>query len=453
MAGAHADSPLINDRAELVSYFERGNKPPVDWRIGTEHEKFAYHQADYRPLPYEGEVGIRAILEHLQRFGWSPVYEGDSVIALSLDGQAVSLEPSGAVELSGAPLRSLHETCHEVNTHLAQVKEIGAELDVGFLGLGYHPKWRHEDMPVMPKGRYGIMRRYMPTRGSLGLDMMFRTCTVQVNLDYASEADMVKKFQASLRLQPIATALFANSPFTEGKPNGFLSYRSHVWTDTDPDRTGFLPFAFEDGMGFERYTDYILDVPMYFVHRGDDYIDVAGRSFRDFLEGKLEELPGERPTLQDWEDHVSTAFPEVRMKQFLELRGTDGGPWGRLCALPALWVGLLYEASALDAAYELCKDWSYEEVVALHADVTRHALGAEFRGRRVQDIAREVIEISAEGLRRRGVHDGNGDDESHFLNPLRETAESGVTPAEELLKAYETRWNGNIDRVFEEYSY
>jgi len=452
LAGSHADSPLINDRADLVSYFERGSKPLQDWRIGTEHEKFAYGRDDLRPLPYEGEVGIRAILERLQRYGWAPVIEGDSIIALTQDGQAVTLEPSGAVELSGAPVENLHQTCHEVNTHLAQVKEIGAELDIGFLGLGYHPKWRYEDMPVMPKGRYGIMRRYMPTRGTLGLDMMFRTCTVQVNLDYSSEADMVKKLQTSLRLQPIATALFANSPFKEGKPNGFLSYRSHVWTDTDPDRTGFLPFAFEDGMGFERYTDYVLDVPMYFVHR-EDYVDVAGRSFRDFLDGKLEELPGERPTMQDWEDHVSTAFPEVRMKQYLELRGADGGPWGRLCALPALWVGLLYDTSALDAAFELCKDWSHKEVVALHADVTRRALKAEFRGRPVQEIAREVVEIAGQGLRGRGVQDNMGDSEDHFLNPLRTIADSGVTPAEELLEDYEKRWGKNVDPVFEEYAY
>ena len=412
----------------------------------------AYRRDDLRPLPYEGEVGIRAILERLQRYGWSPVIEGDSIIALTQDGQAVTLEPSGAVELSGAPVENLHQTCHEVNTHLAQVKEIGAELDIAFLGLGYHPKWRYEDMPVMPKGRYGIMRRYMPTRGSLGLDMMFRTCTVQVNLDYSSEADMVQKLQTSLRLQPIATALFANSPFKEGKPNGFLSYRSHVWTDTDPDRTGFLPFAFEDGMGFERYTDYVLDVPMYFVHR-EDYVDVAGRSFRDFMDGKLEELPGERPTMQDWEDHVSTAFPEVRMKQYLELRGADGGPWGRLCALPALWVGLLYDSSALDAAFELCKDWSHEEVVAFHADVTRRALKAEFRGRSVQEIAREVVEIAGQGLRGRGIQDSMGDSEDHFLNPLRAIADSGVTPAEELLEHYEKRWGKNVDPVFEEYGY
>lgn len=449
----HADSPLINDRADLVSYFEGGSKPIVDWRIGTEHEKFAYRRKDFRPLPYGGEIGIHAILDRLQRFGWAPIFERENIIALTLDRQAVTLEPSGAIELSGAPVENVHQTCHEVNTHLAQVKEIGAELDIGFLGLGYHPKWRHDDMPLMPKGRYGIMSRYMPTRGSLGLDMMLRTCTVQVNLDYASEADMVKKLQVALRLQPIATALFANSPFKEGKPSGFLSYRSHVWTDTDPDRTGFLPFAFEDGMGFERYTDYLLDVPMYFVHRGEEYVDVAGCSFRDFMNGKLEKLPGERPTLQDWEDHVSTAFPEVRLKRFLELRGADGGPWGRLCALPALWVGLLYEISALDSAYEMTKDWSYSEVVALHEDVTRRALKAEFRGRSVQEIARDMINISSQGLRRRSVRDSIGDNEDHFLNPIRAIAETGVTPAQELLEAYETQWGNVIDPVFVEYAY
>ena len=452
MAGPQAESPLVNDRADLVAFFERGCKPLADWRIGTEHEKFAYRMSDLRPLPYGGADGIRAILEHLQRYGWEPIYEGENVIALSLGAQSVTLEPGGQLELSGAPVEDIHQTCHEVNTHLAQVKEIGAELGVGFLGLGYQPKWRYEDMHVMPKGRYGIMRRYMPTRGSLGLDMMFRSCTVQVNLDFSSEADMVKKLRVALRLQPIATALFANSPLKEGRPNGFLSYRGHVWTDTDPDRTGFLPFAFEDGMGFERYADYALDVPMYFVYR-DGYVDVAGRSFRDFMEGKLEELPGERPTLKDWEDHVTTLFPETRLKQFIELRGADGGPWGRLCALPALWVGLLYDASALEDAWELCKDWSYEEVVSLHTGATRQALHTEFRGRPLLETAREFIEISGSGLRRRGIYDSNGDDESHFLDPLREIAESGTTPAEELLEAYENRWGRNVDPVFEEFAY
>jgi glutamate--cysteine ligase len=445
-------SPPVENRDDLVRYIEQGCKPAVDWRIGTEHEKFAYRRSDLRSVPYDGPDGIRAILDGLTRFGWSPIREGDNVIALSLDGQSVSLEPGGQLELSGAPLKDLHQTCHEVNTHLAQAKAVGDELGVSFLGLGYQPKWRYEDTPVMPKGRYGIMRAYMPKKGSLGLDMMFRTCTVQVNLDYASESDMVRKLRTSLKLQPVATALFANSPFREGAPNGYLSFRAHVWTDTDPDRTGFLPFAFEGGMGFERYVDYALDVPMYFVYR-DGYIDASGQSFRDFLDGRLPALPGEKPTVKDWENHLTTLFPEVRLKRFIELRGADGGPWRRLCALPALWVGLLYESGALDAATALCRDWSHADVVALHADVTRRGLNAEIRGRTVRDVALEVVAIATEGLRRRGVHNTSGDDESHFVDTLRTIADSGVTPAEELLQAYRTRWNGSVDPVFTDYAY
>ena len=452
--GAPADlsQVVVNDKRELVAYLERGAKPREHWRIGTEHEKFGYALDDLRPLPYEGPAGIRAMLEGLGRFSWRPVLEEGKVISLEMDGQAITLEPGGQLELSGAPLATLHETCDEVNTHLDQVKTVAGELGVAFLGLGFQPKWPRAEIPVMPKERYGIMRRYMPTRGTLGLDMMLRTCTVQVNLDVASEADMVKKFRVALALQPVATALFANSPFTEGKPNGFLSYRSQIWTDTDPDRCGILPFVFEDGMGFERYAEHALDVPMYFVYR-QGYRDAAGQSFRDFLDGKLPALPGERPTLKDWEDHLTTLFPEVRLKQFLEMRGADGGPWRRLCALPALWVGLLYDDGALDAAWDLVKDWSAEERAEMRAEVPKRGLGTQVGGRPLVELAAQVLEIAAAGLEARARLDAFGDDEAHFLDALRTIIETGKTPAEELLEAYEGQWAGDIDRVFEDYAY
>ncbi len=443
----------ITSRNELVAYLESGNKPASEWRIGTEHEKFAYRQSDLRPLPYDGADGIGELLTRLQRFGWAPMSEGGNLIALTQDGANITLEPGGQVELSGAPLATLHQTCAEVHQHLRQVREIGSELGIGMVGLGFQPKWPRADIPWMPKGRYRIMGDYMPKRGGLGLDMMLRTCTVQVNLDFASEADMVKKFRVSLALQPIATALFANSPFTEGQPNGFQSFRSHIWTDTDPDRTGDLPFVFEDGFGFERYADYALDTPMYFVYRDGSYIDASGLSFRDFLAGKLPVLPGETPLMTDWVDHLTTLFPEVRLKKYLEMRGADGGPWRRLCALPALWVGLLYDTVALDAAWDLVKDWTSEERAGLRAGVPRHALRTPFRDRTVQDVAREVLAIARDGLARRARNDNWGDDETHFLDTLFAIAESGQTPADELLERFHGEWAGSVDPVFRDYAY
>lgn len=444
----------ITDKRQLVEYFERGNKPREAWRIGTEHEKFVYDLAGHRPLAYEGSPGIKALLEGLRRFGWEPVYEGDNIIALRMaDGCSITLEPGGQFELSGAPVENIHQTCSEVNEHLREVKEVCGEMGAGMIGLGFHPKASREEIPWMPKGRYKIMRRYMPTRGDLGLDMMTRTCTVQVNLDFSSEADMVKKFRVALALQPIATALFANSPFTKGKPNGFLSYRSQIWTDTDPDRSGMLPFVFDEGFGFERWVDYLLDVPMYFVYRDGDYLDVAGKSFRDFMAGKLEGFEGEAPSISDWVDHMTTAFPEVRLKHFLEMRGADGGPWRRLCALPALWVGLLYDDAALDAAWNLCRDWSMDEREGLRNEAPRTALKTPFRNGTMQDLAIDVLAIAKDGLKARAVRDSFGEDEAHFLNALHEIAESGVTPAEELLDAYENRWNGSIEPLFDEYAY
>ncbi len=453
-APAKPSGDPVTSKRQLVEHLASGCKPREAWRIGTEHEKFAYTLDDLRPLPYDGERGVKAVLLGLVRLGWQPVEENGNLIALVDDtGASVTLEPGGQLELSGAPLDSIHLTCRETYAHLKQVKQVAAKLHIGFLGVGFQPKWGRDDIPWMPKGRYRIMRDYMPKRGSKGLDMMLRTSTVQVNLDFASEADMVAKFRVSLALQPVATALFASSPFIDGRPSGLLSSRSDVWTDTDPDRCGMLPFVFEPGMGFERYVDYMLDVPMYFVYRDGRYIDASGQSFRDFMAGRLPALPGEVPTIGDWNDHLTTAFPEVRLKKYLEMRGADGGPWRRLCALPALWTGLLYDDGALAAAWELVKDWTIEERERLRAEVPRLGLKASVRGRSVRDLALEVLELSAAGLRARRRFNDSGRDESIFLDTLKAIAESGRTPAEEMLEAYHGRWRGNVDPIFREYAY
>src|SRR5216683_2461770 len=443
----------ITDKRQLVEYLASGSKPPEAWRIGTEHEKFVFRRGDLRRAPYDGPDGIRALLEGLTRFGWKPVLEAGKPIALAQGQCSISLEPGGQFELSGAPLETVHQTCAEVGTHLKQVREVAGELGIGMIGLGFDPKWRREDIGWMPKGRYAIMRDYMPKRGTMGHDMMLRTCTVQVNLDFASEADMVKKFRVGLALQPVATALFAASPFVEGKPSGYLSYRSHVWTDVDPDRSGILPFVFATGFGFENYVDYLLDMPMYFVYRDGKYIDASGQSFGDFIAGKLPSLPGEVPRIGDWADHVTTAFPEVRLKTFLEMRGADGGPWRRLCALPALWVGLFYDSAALDAAHDLIADWTAEERETMRRDVPKLGLGTPLRSRTLRDIALEMLEISREGLHRRARRNTAGEDETHFLDPLFAIAGSARTPAEELLEDFRTRWASVIDPVFTDYAY
>ena len=443
----------ITDRRQLIAYMESGCRPRTDWRIGTEHEKFVFQLGTLKPAPYDGEWGICALLEGLVRFGWEPVVENGNPVALSQDGCTITLEPGGQLELSGAQLENIHETCAEVHIHLDQVKEVAAALGVGLLGIGFHPKWRRGDIPWMPKGRYKIMREYMPKHGSLGLDMMLRTCTVQVNLDFESEADMVKKFRTAVALQPVAVALFANSPFMEGKANGFLSYRSHVWEDTDPDRCGVLPFVFDSDMGFEKYVDYVLDVPMYFVYRDGKYIDAAGQSFRDFLDGRLPALPGEVPTMADWTDHMTTLFPEVRLKTFLEMRGADGGPWRWLCALPAMWTGLLYDSGALDAAWDLVKDWTAKDHFKLRREVPVRALGAEIGGRKLSEGARETVALANAGLARRKRRNAAGEDETVYLSILEEIAESGRCPAEIKLDKFDNEWAGEIDRVFEEDAY
>lgn len=448
------NDPIVEHLDQLVEPMTKGEKPKSRWRIGTEHEKFVYRTADYRAPSYNEKGGIRDLLMALTRYGWEPVMEGGNVIALSGADGNVSLEPAGQLELSGAPLQNLHQTCAETGRHLKQVKEVGAELGLGFLGLGMWPDKTRAELPIMPKGRYGIMLNHMPRVGDLGLDMMLRTCTVQVNLDYSSEADMVQKFRTSLALQPIATALFASSPFTESKPNGFQSFRSHIWTDTDKARTGMLPFVFEKGFGYDRYVDYMLDVPMYFVFRDGKYIDAAGQSFRDFLKGELPALPGEKPHLSDWNDHLSTAFPEVRLKSFLEMRGADGGPWNRICALPAFWVGLLYDQGALDAAYDLVKHWTIEQQQALRDAVPAQGLSAAAPdGGTVKELAEQLLEISANGLAARGEVNSMGDNEVGFLEPLRHIVQNGKSPAADLLEKYHGEWGEDVRRAYDELSF
>jgi len=443
--------PLIESRDQLAGPMAAGEKPRERWRIGTEHEKLVYSTRDRHAPSYDEPGGIRDLLMGLKQFGWKEIEEGGKVIALSGADGAISLEPAGQLELSGAPLENLHQTCAETGRHLQQVKQVGDRFDLAYLGLGMWPDKTRAELPVMPKGRYAIMLRHMPRVGTMGLDMMLRTCTIQTNLDYGSEADMAQKFRVSLALQPLATALFANSPFTEGKPNGFLSYRSHIWSDTDPARTGMLPFVFEDGFGYERYVDYMLDVPMYFVFRDGKYIDAAGQSFRDFMAGNLAALPGERPHMSDWTDHLSTAFPEVRLKSFLEMRGADGGPWSQICALPALWVGLLYDQTALDAAWDLVKGWDMAGREALRSAVPKLGLDAPLPGGgTLKDIAAEVLAIARAGLNSRARLNEAGDNESGFLGPLDDIVASGKVPAQVLLEKFHGPWNGNIARVYEE---
>ncbi|MDY6859698.1 MAG: glutamate--cysteine ligase [Pseudomonadota bacterium] len=441
---------------QLAQYLADGCKPKTDWRIGTEHEKFGYCKDTLNPIPYAGPRSVLAVLEGLRdRHGWKPIQEGDYLIGLEKDGANVSLEPGGQLELSGAPLESIHETCDEVNTHLREVKGIADEVGVGFIGLGAAPIWTHEQMPVMPKGRYKLMTEYMDKVGTMGKTMMYRTCTVQVNLDFGSEADMVQKFRVALALQPVATALFANSPFLEGKPNGHKSWRSRVWRDLDADRTGMLPFVFEDGFGFERYVDYALDVPMYFVYRDGKYINALGQSFRDFMKGRLPALPGETPTLSDWADHLTTIFPEARIKKFMEMRGADGGPWRRLCALPAFWVGLMYDQGALDAAWDLVKGWDAETREALRLAASKDALQAQVGDINMLDLSRRVLAISREGLKARAKPGAGGmiPDERHFLHALEDSVEDGRVPADELLEHYHGDWAGDLSRIYAEYSY
>ena len=441
---------------QMAEYLASGCKPKEDWRIGTEHEKFGFCKDSLLPLPYEGERSIHAVLSALRdRHDWQELHEAGKLIGLTKDGANISLEPGGALELSGAPLETIHETCDEVNVHLKEVKGIADEIGVGFIGLGAAPTWMHEEMPLMPKGRYKLMDAYMGKVGTMGRTMMRRTSTVQVNLDYSSEADMIQKLRVGIALQPVAVALFANSPFFEGKPNGHKSWRSRVWRDTDNARAGMIPFVFDDDFGFERWVEYALDVPMYFVYRDGKYIDALGQSFRDFLDGKLPALPGEKPTLSDWGDHLTTAFPEARIKKYIEMRGADGGPWRRLCALPAFWVGLCYEQDSLDAAWDLVKDWDAETREALRVTASVDGLRAKVGNIDMHELSKSVLDIAHAGLAKRARPGAGGmiPDETHFLNALMESVETKKTPADELMDHYNGAWAGDLNRIFAEYSY
>lgn len=445
----------IENLDQLSAYLAKGCKPQSDFRIGTEHEKFGFALNDHTPLAYDGDgPTVLKMLQGLQRFDWEAVVEAGHIVALKRDGASITLEPGGQFELSGAPLDNVHQTCGEVNKHLREVREVADEIDAGFLGLGFSPKWSLEETPMMPKARYGLMKAYMPKVGTLGHQMMFRSATVQTNLDFSDEADMAKKFRVSLALQPVATALFANSPFADKGLNGFLSYRAHIWTDTDRHRTGMLPFVFDEGFGFEHYVDWALDVPMYFVKRKGEYLDATGLNFRDFLEGKLDILPGEKPVISDWEDHLSTLFPEVRLKTFLEMRGADSGAWDSLCALPAFWVGLMYDGSALDAAWDLVKGWSAQEREQLRIDAARLGLNAPVPGGgTMQDLAHQVLKISRSGLNARARLNGHGENEGLFLDELDDIVKSGRTRAEDLIARFEGEWKGSIEPVFTECAY
>ena len=441
---------------QMIEYIASGCKSKEDWRIGTEHEKFGYCKDTLQPLAYEGERSILAVLQGLRdRYNWLPIEENEKLIGLEKDGANISLEPGGQLELSGATLETIHETCDEVNIHLKEVKSIADSLDVGFIGLGAAPSWKHEDMPMMPKGRYNLMTNYMDLVGTMGKSMMYRTACVQVNLDFSSEVDMVQKMRVALALQPVAIALFANSPFFEGQPNGHKSWRSRVWRSLDGHRTGMLPFVFEDGFGFEKWVDYALDVPMYFVYRNGKYINALGQSFRDFLKCELPALPGEPPKLSDWADHLTTIFPEARLKKFIEMRGADGGPWRRLCALPAFWVGICYDQSSLDAAWDLAKGWNRETREAWRVAASVDGLHAVVNGQKMIDIAKEVVTISQTGLKARARTGAQGllQDESHFLNALNDSLDTGNTPADELLNLYHGEWEKDINRIFENFSY
>ncbi len=451
---------IVTDRKELIEWFASGCKPMQSWRIGTEHEKFIFSSCTSeqscvnKRLPYHGESSIHALLKGLCASNWEPIYEEDFIIGLvGSNGDSITLEPGGQFELSGAPLENIHQTCNEIHVHLDNVKRVCSDIKATAIGLGFDPFSKREDVPLMPKNRYKIMRRYMPTKGQLGLDMMLRTCTVQVNLDFSSEADLRRKMQVSTALQPLSVALFANSPFIEGKPSGFKSSRAHCWTDTDPDRCGVPNMVFSNAFGFESWTDFVLNVPMYFIKRKGIYHDVAGLSFKDFMAGKLKGFEGQYPTIQDWSEHVTTVFTDVRIKQYIEMRGADGGAWGNLCALPAFWTGLLYDGVALDEAAALIGEWDKTHLPRLTQDAARQGLDAMINGRSLQDYGRDVIAIAKRGLKRRARFNHNGFDETNFLDLLEEIAFTGETLADRLLDYYKNRWNGDASYILSQSAY
>ena len=447
----------IQSKEDLIKPFQNGEKKPSDFKIGTEHEKFVFHIDTLKPVPFFGESGIENLLLALKKYGWESIIEDGNTIGLSRDkslgGGTITLEPAGQLELSGAPLTNIHETFNELDEHRSQISKEGLNLGLGFLGAGLTPDWSFDEMPIMPKSRYQIMKNYMPKKGNLGLDMMFRSTTIQVNLDYSSESDMIKKFKVSLALQPIATALFANSPFLDGNLTGYNSFRSHIWTDTDPDRTGMLPFVFDGEMSYEKYVDYALKVPMYFIYRDGNYLDVSGSSFEDFLNGDLDELPNEKPNIIDWENHLTTIFPEVRLKSFLEMRGADGGSFESVCALSSFWVGLLYDSESLDSSFNLIKDFNIKQLQELRIEVAKNGLHSIIEGIEIQEIAKKVLKLSREGLRNRNILNENGDSEEIFLDPLQKILSSGKSSSDDLIKKFSNNWNKNLVNMYKEYTF
>ena len=447
----------IQSKEDLIKPFQNGEKKPSDFKIGTEHEKFVFHIDTLKPVPFLGESGIENLLLALKKYGWESILEDGNTIGLSRDkslgGGTITLEPAGQLELSGAPLTNIHETFNELDEHRSQISKEGSNLGLGFLGAGLTPDWSFDEMPIMPKSRYQIMKNYMPIKGNLGLDMMFRSTTIQVNLDYSSESDMIKKFKVSLALQPIATALFANSPFLDGNLTGYNSFRSHIWTDTDPDRTGMLPFVFDGEMSYEKYVDYALKVPMYFIYRDGNYLDVSGSSFEDFLNGDLDELPNEKPNIIDWENHLTTIFPEVRLKSFLEMRGADGGSFESVCALSSFWVGLLYDSESLDSSFNLIKDFNIKQLQELRIEVAKNGLHSIIEGIEIQEIAKKVLKLSREGLRNRNILNENGDSEEIFLDPLQKILSSGKSSSDDLIKKFSNNWNKNLVNMYKEYTF
>ena len=447
----------IQSKEDLIKPFQNGEKKPSDFKIGTEHEKFVFHIDTLKPVPFLGESGIENLLLALKKYGWESILEDGNTIGLSRDkslgGGTITLEPAGQLELSGAPLTNIHETFNELDEHRSQISKEGSNLGLGFLGAGLTPDWSFDEMPIMPKSRYQIMKNYMPKKGNLGLDMMFRSTTIQVNLDYSSESDMIKKFKVSLALQPIATALFANSPFLDGNLTGYNSFRSHIWTDTDPDRTGMLPFVFDGEMSYEKYVDYALKVPMYFIYRDGNYLDVSGSSFEDFLNGDLDELPNEKPNIIDWENHLTTIFPEVRLKSFLEMRGADGGSFESVCALSSFWVGLLYDSESLDSSFDLIKDFNIKQLQELRIEVAKNGLHSIIGGIEIQEIAKKVLKLSREGLRNRNILNENGDSEEIFLDPLQKILSSRKSSSDDLIQKFSNNWNKNLVNMYKEYTF
>lgn len=428
---------------QLAELIASGCKPKEEWRIGTEHEKFGFLKDTHAPLPYAGDRSISALFAGLQaRYGWQPMREGENIIGLSRNGATISLEPGGQFELSGAAVANLNETAAELQTHLDEVRSLAEPLGIGFMGIGAAPEWTHDQMPVMPKGRYRLMTDYMGRVGTHGTQMMYRTCTTQVNLDYASEADMVKKLRVALALQPVATALFASSPFFEGKLNGHKSWRSRIWRGLDDSRTGMLPFAFKGDFGFQAYVDWVLDVPMYFVYRDGKYINALGQSFRDFLKGELPALPGEKPTLSDWADHMTTVFPEARVKKYIEMRGADCGDQPHINALPAFWVGLMYDQTALESAWDLVKNFDSATREGLRVEASVHGLQGESDGVRLIDLARAALGLSHAGLAARGM------DEQRLLAPLVQSLNSEKVQADRWLDLYKGEWKGDLGRIY-----